>query len=869
MAIRRPLISLVLATLLIGFALVSLPESPRYPSRCPGAGELAMVAPGACAHEDVAPPGVDPHEHVSTAELQDRVGAGAQAYEAAQELGVAAPQNVAVSSPSVPCDGDGTSGYRVQAMYVVEAGSTNRYSALQSSFQLWAAGVDDVINRSAALTGGVRHVRFVTEPGGGGCVAKVLNVTVPNGSMTSFNATISAVQALGYTSPARKYLMWTDATTLCGVATMYGGDTETQANPNNGSYAQYARIDSGCWGFGDGTSQHSVEAHELLHTLGGVQNTAPHSTSAGHCWDESDTMCYADGGNHAMVQICPSNREYFYDCSNDDYFSTYPDPGSYLDGHWNAADSRFLIGGGDGTGGGTLGSPTTLGATIAVNNPAVPGLATQASVAPALPTGRTLTSVKWTSARSDCTFSTPTEVQTDVTCNATTTTSTSVTATLVDSTGATKTVTSPLTFASGSARPVTVSLGAAGQQPADGGTAAVCTGAGFPLKATVLDTASGQPVKGLTTSFTKQTATMTAPATAGTALSTAVGTATTTQAATVSTTYKARTTAVTTYAAGGPATVVAAPATCATSLTATADKTGIYYGDPVTVSGQLTATAAGTAVPASGVSLAVRLTKPGGTVVSLTTVRTAADGSYAAIVKPTASGTLSVALSASAGYAGATASAGSVTVTLPDTAITGAVDRTDVGYGDKVRVTGTLARVAGGTTTPLASKTVGIYVTPAGGTAVMIGSATTTASGTFAASPALRATGTLSVRFAGVTGQPAASQVVGPVTAGTWTTAVTSTASASTVAAGGSVALSGSVTKTYAGTTAPAGGVRVSVYFQTGTATPVLVTSATTTTSGTYSVRVYPKASGTWTVKVNAVTGYAASAAAALTVNVG
>src|SRR4051812_21690583 len=136
----------------------------------------------ACAHADEAPPGVDVSQSPSTADLQERDGAGAAAFAAAQDLGIPATYvATTASSPSVTCDGDGTSGYRVQAMYVVEADKTNRYAALKSNFQLWAAGVDDVVNRSAALTGGVRHVRYVTEAGGGGCVAKVLNVTVPAG----------------------------------------------------------------------------------------------------------------------------------------------------------------------------------------------------------------------------------------------------------------------------------------------------------------------------------------------------------------------------------------------------------------------------------------------------------------------------------------------------------------------------------------------------------------------------------------------------------------------------------------------------------------------------------------------------------------
>lgn len=867
---RRLVVPSILGILLVLGALVALPQTHTYPARCAGAGDLRQVLPGACAHEDEAPPGVDPTEPVSTRELRARDGAGERAYEAAEELGVAAPTTVAATSPDVTCEGEGAGGYRVQAMYVVEAGRTNRYAALESTIQLWAAGVDDVVNRSAALTGGVRNVRYVTEAGGGGCVAKVLNVTVPAGAASSFNATISAVQALGYTDPTKKYLMWTDATVLCGIASMYPNDGETQGNPNNGSYPQYARIDSGCWGFGDGARDHSVEAHELLHTIGGVQNTSPHSTRAGHCWDESDTMCYSDGGGFAMRQICAAEMEYFFDCGNDDYFSTYPDPGSYLDGHWNAADSRFLIGGGDGTGGGEAGTPTVLGATIAVNNPAVPGLSTQASVTPALPAGRTLTSVTWTSARSDCVFSAPTAVQTDVTCGATAATPTTVTATLVDSSGATKVVKSPLTFATGTARPVSVRLGAAGQLPADGGGVRVCTSAAFPLVATVVDTATAQPVKGLAAAFTKQTTAMTAPAAAGSATSSVHGTATSNQTTTLATTYRGRTALGKVYAASNVAWLVATPARCTTSISATADQSDIYYADPVTVSGTLSAASAGTPVAAAGVSLAVKLTKADGKVLSLGTTKTKADGSYSVVVKPTASGTITVSLAATTGYAAASATAGAVTVSLPDTRITGAVEPSDVGYGGAVRVTGTLERVVEGVATPLGGKSVGVYVTPSGGRPVKIGQATTTASGTFSVAPALKVSGVLSVSFAGVSGQPAASAEVTSVVAGTWSTEATAAASTTSVPAGTAVTFTGAVTKTYAGAQQPAVGVKVSLYFQaSGAASPTLVTSTTTKTGGTFTARAYPRTTGTWTVKVLPVIGYAGSAAAPLTITVG
>lgn len=870
MALRRVLVSFALGIAVVVPAAFGLSQAPAHEPRCGSSASLDWVLPGACQHVDEAPEGVDVTEAVSTAELRARDGGGAEAYAAAEELGVPAATQAAVASPAVTCDGDGSSGYRVQGMYVVEAGKPNRYAALQASFQLWAAGVDDVVNRSAALTGGVRKVRFVTDAAGGTCTARILNVTVPAGAMSSFNATISAVQALGYGDASRKYLMWTDATVLCGVASMYPNDTDSQGNPNNGSYAQYARVDSGCWGFGDGGAQHSVEAHEVLHTLGGVFSTAPHGTRAGHCWDEADTMCYADGGGFAMQQVCPATREYLLDCNNDDYFSTYPDPGGWLDGHWNAADSRFLIGGGNGSGGGTPGAPTVLGASIAVNNPAVPGLGTQASVTPALPSGRTVASVQWKSAKADCVFSAPTALQTEVACNASATGSTTVTATLTDSTGATKAVTSPLTFATGTARPVAIALGAAGQSPADGGTAAVCTGAAFPLTARVVDVASGRPVKGLATTLTKQTAAMTAPASAGAPVTAITGEATQSQTATVATTYRGRVAAGSVYAAAGPATLVASPGRCTTALTADLAADEVWYGDPVTVTGALTATADGTAVVPAGVGVAVRLTTAAGKVVALGTAKTGADGTFSLAAKPTTSGTIGVSLPAGTAYTGASATAGPITVKEPATRITGAVDTTAVGYGQAIVVTGTLRRDAGGTVTPLGSRSVAVMVTPAGGTAVRVGAATTKADGTFTASVALKVSGTLAVSYAGTTGQPAASATVGAVTAGTWSTAVTASASASSVPTGGALTLTGSATRTYAGATSPASGLRLKVTFRaTGSATSTLVSSVTTTVGGTFTAKVYPKASGTWTITLSDLAGYAPASSAGLGVSVG
>jgi hypothetical protein len=88
--------------------------------------------------------------------------------------------------------------------------------------------------------------------------------------------------------------------------------------------------------------------HELLHTLGAVQDNAPHATGGGHCYDGADVMCYADGGPRSpryrssycstLTSVIPQ----VIDCSRDDYFNPTPNPGSYLSTHWNVYDSAFL-----------------------------------------------------------------------------------------------------------------------------------------------------------------------------------------------------------------------------------------------------------------------------------------------------------------------------------------------------------------------------------------------------------------------------------------------------------------------------------------------------------------------------------------------
>jgi len=251
------------------------------------------------------------------------------------------------SGPSVECFGDGVDGNRVQAVYAYPAGGPDNYAEIAPLIRRWAAIVDGVFNDSAAETGGVRHVRFVTDPA---CQLDVAKVPLSPEGIQSFGGTTNDLIAQGYDRADRKYLVWVDAYVMCGIAGVMTDESPTgNHNDGNAGGGMFARIDRGCWGW----AERSVEAHELAHTLGAVQPGAPNSSSLFHCVDEADLMCYDDsafvggadetsGRQVVIVSSCPAPHERLLDCNHDDYFHTDPPAKAYLSDHWNVAQSSFL-----------------------------------------------------------------------------------------------------------------------------------------------------------------------------------------------------------------------------------------------------------------------------------------------------------------------------------------------------------------------------------------------------------------------------------------------------------------------------------------------------------------------------------------------
>ena len=236
------------------------------------------------------------------------------------------------------CDGDGTSGFRIQVLYTRSTALSNRFSASLDDIRDAAAGADAILRDSSLAAGAADAMgfHFVQNEA---CDIDVLNVPLSPAAMLSFDTTIIELQRLGFDRIDRIYLIFADTTSagICGIGTQWPDD---RATPNNSSNRgpSFARADFFCW---DG----HTAAHELRHTLGAVQDSAPNSSLGGHCIDEYDVMCYSDEPFEPEMEIVCTPAGAFenrFDCGNDDYFDPVAPFTSYLATHWNTANNWFL-----------------------------------------------------------------------------------------------------------------------------------------------------------------------------------------------------------------------------------------------------------------------------------------------------------------------------------------------------------------------------------------------------------------------------------------------------------------------------------------------------------------------------------------------
>jgi hypothetical protein len=225
-----------------------------------------------------------------------------------------------------------SSGYRTHFLYAYEATKTNRIASLRSSFQRIIRRVNFAVDENARKSGDrTGDLPVVCDADG---VVRVDSFYVPYG--TSFENVVEAAGDHGYDQPYTNYTIFFDNPEICGLGDMEGDDRLTSANLNNQG-GHYAVVGNGCWG------GHAA-LHEMGHNQGAVQNSAADATGWGHCSQQHDVMCYADGGPRNQTEQLDCLHFEWFDCGYDDYFDARAEAGTYLASHWNLGSSlnRFI-----------------------------------------------------------------------------------------------------------------------------------------------------------------------------------------------------------------------------------------------------------------------------------------------------------------------------------------------------------------------------------------------------------------------------------------------------------------------------------------------------------------------------------------------
>jgi len=269
----------------------------------------------------------------------------------------------------VRCYGDGETGPRVQLVYGYLAGKRPPSAAdLRFVRGVTAARMQAVVK--AASEGKDLGIRFAFTPGCGQLSLPVVRFPASvvagkkgQAAEVQMNGLVEHLVGLGHARSDRKYLViwdWWNNAGICGLGELNPSlDVPYPVNPHQGTPTLGARTDLGalrmpqysavwhhafsprgpsCWEVGQ--SKVEVQVHELFHTLGAVQLSAPHSDGGGHCTDTPSVMCPVRG--KPAARACASGKVQVLDCGKDDYWDPSPAEGSYLATHLNVATSHYF-----------------------------------------------------------------------------------------------------------------------------------------------------------------------------------------------------------------------------------------------------------------------------------------------------------------------------------------------------------------------------------------------------------------------------------------------------------------------------------------------------------------------------------------------
>ena len=234
----------------------------------------------------------------------------------------------------------------VVVIYARAFDDADRYATKAPTLRGLVEQANGLVNDAAMATGGTTaDLRVLCASG----QVVVRNEVLPTPlAQSSFNTIVADLRAKGYQDTRLKHWVYFDDTSACtcgGTGHIAYDDRPTVANLNNGM------LPTPMFAVTFGYDSVRIMLHELSHNMGAVQNSAPHSTGAGHCWDGRDTMCYNDGGPKGSLYTTGVCATEVYDCGSDDYCHAAPPLGSYLSQKWNVCswNNRFIAMGNDPT----------------------------------------------------------------------------------------------------------------------------------------------------------------------------------------------------------------------------------------------------------------------------------------------------------------------------------------------------------------------------------------------------------------------------------------------------------------------------------------------------------------------------------------
>ena len=223
-----------------------------------------------------------------------------------------------------------------QVIYAYVSGAPDRTAEVTPEIRGVVGRMDAVLNAASIASGGPSaDYKMLCDDAG---AVRVDPLMVPG---TSFAEVVAAARAAGFASAQADYLVFVDgeAGENCGISSYQADESLTIDNRSN-TGGGYATVYRPCWG-------NQTPMHESAHLMGAIQYGAPNSTgTGGHCNEALDVLCYSpDGGDRnqgGLLVRCADRIE--FDCNFDDYFDTAPEPGEYLDSHWNLGSplNRFV-----------------------------------------------------------------------------------------------------------------------------------------------------------------------------------------------------------------------------------------------------------------------------------------------------------------------------------------------------------------------------------------------------------------------------------------------------------------------------------------------------------------------------------------------